>query len=67
MFFYNFKNNLKRNGFPRRNLGPAIRSNTILPTLQKPTKNGITTSVRAILKTSPARVEVLAKEISTKN
>jgi len=48
-------------------LGPAIRSNTILPTLQKPTKNGITTSVRAILKTSPARVEVLAKEISTKN
>jgi len=22
--------------FPRRNFGPAIRSNTILPTLQKP-------------------------------
>jgi len=37
---------------PLKNFGPAIRSNTILPPLQKPTKNGITTTVGAIFRAS---------------
>ena len=41
---------------PRRNFDPAIRSNTILPTLQSYSKNGITTSVGAIFQSSPSRV-----------
>jgi len=36
------------------NFGPAIRSNTILPTLQSYSKNGITTSVGAIFQSSPS-------------
>jgi len=41
---------------PRKNFSPAIRSNTILPTLQSPTQNGITTSVGAIFPTAPSRI-----------
>jgi len=40
----------------RTNFGLAIRSNTILPTLQKPKQNGITTSVEAIFPTAPCRI-----------